>query len=137
MYCPNFVVSFVQFCSIFVCLRAFYGAAKRVLDVIDNNRKSVVRNCGMWVTVGKTVFPHSGPVYNPSKVEDRHISHHLITKCRLINTTLSQIAFKIASGALCEPFRGRFAAYLVQEVGEKRTFPGYECEENLLLPYAA
>lgn len=37
----------------------------------------------------------------------------------------------------CARYGGRFAAYIVQEVGEKRVFLGYGCEENSLTPYAA
>ena len=37
----------------------------------------------------------------------------------------------------CEPLIGRSEAYPVQEVGEKRLFPGQKREENSLPPYAS
>ncbi len=49
MYCPTYVVSFVQFCSIFEFLHPLNWAVKQVEDAIDNNQKSVIQNCGMWV----------------------------------------------------------------------------------------
>jgi hypothetical protein len=40
---------FAKFCFIFAFPRAFDGVIKRVKDATDNNRKNVIRNCGMWV----------------------------------------------------------------------------------------
>src|SRR5437879_626357 len=50
MYCPILVASLTKFCFDFASPHVFFSVTKRVKDAIDNNRKIVLRNCGMWVS---------------------------------------------------------------------------------------
>jgi len=46
---PDYVMSFVKFCSIFEFLHAFYRTTKQVEDAIDIHQKNVVQTveCGL------------------------------------------------------------------------------------------
>ncbi len=49
MYRLIFVVSFPKFCFDFASPGTFHRVTKRAKDALDNTRKIVLRNCGMWI----------------------------------------------------------------------------------------